>query len=128
MWDTAGAPCVSGNDASAPKPCLNPGSSSDEDFTGSKTASFASVLVYNFFSFYIYVRVYLSIYLYIYIYTHTHTLKHIYIYIYIHTYTRVCVYIYIYIYTHTHTHTHTNITHIFTQPLHMTRMWHKVNF
>ena len=42
------APWVSGNDASAPKPCLNPGSSSDEDFTGSKTASFAAVPVYNF--------------------------------------------------------------------------------
>ena len=49
MWDTAGAPWVSGNDASALKPCLNPGSSSDEDFTGSKTASLAAVFVYNFY-------------------------------------------------------------------------------
>ena len=31
-WDTAGALWVSGNDASAPKPCLNPESSSDEGF------------------------------------------------------------------------------------------------
>ena len=38
-WESTKAPWVSGNDASAPKPCLNPGSSSDEDFTGSKTAS-----------------------------------------------------------------------------------------
>ena len=43
LWDTAGVPWVSGNDASAPKPCLNPGSSSDEDFTGCKTASLAAV-------------------------------------------------------------------------------------
>ena len=34
-WDTAGAPWVSGNDASAPKPCLNPESSSDEGFVRS---------------------------------------------------------------------------------------------
>ena len=39
-------------DASAPKPCLNPGSSSDEDFIGSKTASLAAVFVYNFFFFF----------------------------------------------------------------------------
>ena len=31
-WDTAEALWVSGNDASAPKPCLNPESSSDEGF------------------------------------------------------------------------------------------------
>ena len=42
-------PWVIGNDALAPKPCLNLGSSSDEDFTGSKTASLAAVFVYNFF-------------------------------------------------------------------------------
>ena len=47
----AGVPWVSGNDALAPKPCLNPGSSSDEDFTGSKTASLAAVFVYNFLIF-----------------------------------------------------------------------------
>ena len=29
-WDTAGALWASGNDASAPKPCLNPESSTDE--------------------------------------------------------------------------------------------------
>ena len=80
MWDTAGAPWVCGNDASDPKPCLNPGSSSNEDFTGSKTASFAAVLVYN---------------LYIYIYIHAHTNIDVYIYI----------YIYIYIYMHTQTNT-----------------------
>ena len=34
-WDTAGALWVSGNDASAPKPCLNPESSSDEGFVRS---------------------------------------------------------------------------------------------
>ena len=32
LWDTAGALWVSGNDASAPKPCLNPESSPDEGF------------------------------------------------------------------------------------------------
>ena len=37
LWDTAGAPCVRGNDASVPKPCLNRVSSSDEEFIGSKT-------------------------------------------------------------------------------------------
>ena len=74
MWDTAGVLWVSGNDALALKPCLNPGSLSDEDFTGSKTTSLAAVFVYNFF-------IHTHIYIYIYIYTHTHT--HIYIYIYI---------------------------------------------
>ena len=34
-WDTAGALWVSGNDASAPKPCPNPESSSDEGFVRS---------------------------------------------------------------------------------------------
>ena len=34
-WDTAGALWVSGNDASAPKPSLNPESSSDESFVRS---------------------------------------------------------------------------------------------
>ena len=34
-WDTAGALWTSGNDASAPKPCLNPESSSDEGFVRS---------------------------------------------------------------------------------------------
>ena len=34
-WDTAGALWASGNDASAPKPCLNPESSSDKDFVRS---------------------------------------------------------------------------------------------
>ena len=34
-WDTAGALWASGNDASAPKPCLNPESSSDEGFVRS---------------------------------------------------------------------------------------------
>ena len=34
-WDTAGALWVSGNDASALKPCLNPESSSDEGFVRS---------------------------------------------------------------------------------------------
>ena len=34
-WDTAGALWVSGNDVSAPKPCLNPESSSDEGFVRS---------------------------------------------------------------------------------------------
>ena len=36
-WDSAGALWVSGNDASAPKPCLNPESSSDEGFVRSNT-------------------------------------------------------------------------------------------
>ena len=36
-WDTAGALWVSGNDASAPKPCLNPESSSDEGFVRSNS-------------------------------------------------------------------------------------------
>ena len=35
LWDTAGALWASGNDASAPKPCLNPVSSSDEGFVRS---------------------------------------------------------------------------------------------
>ena len=35
LWDTAGAFWVSGNDASAPKPCLNPEWSSDEGFVRS---------------------------------------------------------------------------------------------
>ena len=47
LWDTAGVPWVNGNDVSASKPCRNPRSSSDEDFTGSKTASFAAVFEYN---------------------------------------------------------------------------------
>ena len=34
-WDTAGALWISGNDASAPKPCLNSESSSDEGFVRS---------------------------------------------------------------------------------------------
>ena len=34
-WDTAGTLWASGNDALAPKPCLNPESSSDEGFVRS---------------------------------------------------------------------------------------------
>ena len=43
-WDTAGVLWVSGNDASAPKPCLNPESSSDEGFVGSNALVQTSVI------------------------------------------------------------------------------------
>ena len=59
LWDTAEALWVSGNDASAPKPCLNPESSSDEGFVRSNAVVQTSVIVW-----------YLYIYIYIYIYVH----------------------------------------------------------
>ena len=89
-------------DALALKPCLNPGSSSDEYFTGSKAASFAAVFVYNFF------------------YAHTHIWTHTHIYVDMpkHTHTHQLIYIHAHRHTHmyTHTHTHTNMnthTHIY---------------
>ena len=45
-WDTAGALWASGNDASAPKPCLNSESSSDEGFVWSNTVVQTSVIVW----------------------------------------------------------------------------------
>ena len=52
-WDTGGALWASGNDASAPKPCLNPESSSDEGFVGSNAVVQTSVIVW-----YIYIYIY----------------------------------------------------------------------
>ena len=43
---TAGARWASGNDASAPKPCLNPESSSDESFVRSNAVVQTSVIVW----------------------------------------------------------------------------------
>ena len=45
-WDTAGAFWASGNDASAPKPCLNPESSSDEGFVRSNAIVQTSFIVW----------------------------------------------------------------------------------
>ena len=44
LWDTARAIWASGNDASAPKPCLNPESSSDEGFVRSNAVVQTSVI------------------------------------------------------------------------------------
>ena len=44
--DTSGALWASGNDASAPKPCLNPESSSDEGFVRSNAVVQTSVIVW----------------------------------------------------------------------------------
>ena len=46
LWDTAGALWISGNDASASKPCLNPESSSDEGFFWSNAVVQSSVIVW----------------------------------------------------------------------------------
>ena len=83
-WDTAGAYWASGYDALAPKPCLNPESSSDESFVG-------RMLLYNhkllhdsytrkFFSRNLVINVILYVYV-----------IGLYIYIYIYIYVCVCV-------------------------------------
>ena len=65
LWDTPGVPWVSGNDTSAPKPCLNP---SDEDFTGSKSVLFffRQFLYIIFFSNFLFIDIYIYIYIYSY--------------------------------------------------------------
>ena len=55
-WDTAEAIGASGKDASAPKPCLNSESSSDEGFVGSNAAVQTSVIVWTYIYIYISVR------------------------------------------------------------------------
>ena len=55
-WDTTGALWVSGNDTSAPKPCLNPESSSDEGFVRSNAVVQTSVIVWYLLYIYIYIR------------------------------------------------------------------------
>ena len=51
--DTAGALWVCGNDASAPKPCLNPELSSDKSFVGSNAVVQTSVIVLYLISIYL---------------------------------------------------------------------------
>ena len=53
-WETAGALWASGNDASAPKPCQNPESSSDESFVESNAVVQTSVIVW-----YVYMYIYI---------------------------------------------------------------------
>ena len=53
-WDTTGALWASGNDASTPKPCLNPESLYDEGFVGSNAVVQTSVIVW-----YLYIYVYI---------------------------------------------------------------------
>ena len=59
LWDIAQALWASGNDASAPKPCLNPKPSSDEGFVGSNAVIQTSVIVW-----YLYIYIYIYIYIY----------------------------------------------------------------
>ena len=47
---TAGAPCISGNDAFTPKPCRNLKSSSNKSFVGNNTAVCAAALIYKLFT------------------------------------------------------------------------------
>ena len=57
-WDTAGALWASGNDASAPKPCLNPESSSDVGFVRSNAVVQTSASIWYY---YIYIYIYIYI-------------------------------------------------------------------
>ena len=58
-WDTAEALWASGNNASAPKPCLNPDSSSDEGFVRSNAVVQTSVILWYLLYIYIYIYIYI---------------------------------------------------------------------
>ena len=94
-WVTAGVLWVSGNDALAPKPCLNPESSFEEGFIRSNAAVQTSVMVW-----YLYIHIYMYSYINIYIHINMHTHTCIYTHTDKHTNTYIYIYIYIYIYTH----------------------------